>query len=241
MRTGFVNFERNPESLRVTDLDATVGEFLSKSSDPTHRNASFDYCYNYFRTVNNPTEDIEKSCLALGFYLASWGMLRGSSFLLGKSAKYFERVVAYIETLDRNIWSIDVDRYTPENIEVVLSIYQDVRSRLVPNNQDLVLTTKVLLGVFGFIPAYDNYFTATFRGLSRGECGFTKVNIKSLSLIRAFYEINKREIDSLAARAHTFDFVTGTFTELNYPKAKIIDMYGFTAGLGVDADAETGE
>ncbi|EKM28037.1 hypothetical protein VCHENC02_6024, partial [Vibrio harveyi] len=37
--------------------------------------------------------DMEKSCLALGFYLASWGMFRGSSFMLEKSAKNFENLV----------------------------------------------------------------------------------------------------------------------------------------------------
>ncbi len=60
---------------------------FTKISYPDHRNSSFDYCYNYFRSNNAEAilRDKEKSCAILGFYLASWGMMRGSSFLLQKS------------------------------------------------------------------------------------------------------------------------------------------------------------
>jgi len=71
------------------DIETAVNKYKSQSN-PDDRYTSFDYCYNYFRTTNDLTQDIEKSCLVLGFYLASWGMFRGSSFLLQKSIKHFE-------------------------------------------------------------------------------------------------------------------------------------------------------
>ena len=71
------------------DIETAVNKYKSQSN-PDDRYISFDYCYNYFRTTNDLTQDIEKSCLVLGFYLASWGMFRGSSFLLQKSIKHFE-------------------------------------------------------------------------------------------------------------------------------------------------------
>lgn len=225
--------EVSPGLLTVSDFELVLKDFLSKSGNPEHRYASFDFCYNYFRTTPDVERDIEKSCLVLGFYLASWGMLRGSSFLLGKSAKHFEELVKYVGGLDRQVWSIDVDTYSVENIEMIISIYRDIRGLLVPaEKQDLVLTTKVLLGVFGFVPAFDNYFTATFRRLSEGQCGFRRVNRESLGLIKAFYEANKPAIDTLAGKTYTIDFRTGDSTQIRYPKAKIIHMYGFTAGLG---------
>jgi len=69
-------------------IDKLINTFL-KDREPTDRYASFDYCYNYFQTFkyNNKILDIavsdnlQLSCLHLGFYLASWGMLRGSTFL----------------------------------------------------------------------------------------------------------------------------------------------------------------
>ncbi|MCL4483086.1 MAG: hypothetical protein M1445_10865 [Bacteroidetes bacterium] len=212
-----------------TDIEPIVNEFKSQSN-LDDRYTSFDYCYNYFRTTNNLTQDIEKSCLVLGFYLASWGMLR-NSFLLQKSIKHFEPTIRYIATLDKSVWEIDVDKYDEKNIQTIIKIYNDIKSLLIKkNNSDLTLITKVLLGVFGFIPAFDNYFGNSFRAISDGQCGFRKVNVKSLTFIKTFYESNKATIDKLSSETFTTDFITEKKTTVNYPKAKIIDMYGFTAG-----------
>jgi len=213
-----------------TDIETEVKKFKAKSN-PKDRYTSFDYCYNYFLTTDNLTKDIEKSCLTLGFYLASWGMFRGSSFLLQKSVKYFEPTVRYISTLDSTVWKIDVDNYTNQNIQTIIAIYKEIKDRLIINgNADLTLITKILLGVFGFVPAFDNYFCNTFRVIADGECGFRKVNTKSLTYIKRFYEANKLTIDNLSKQTFTTDFKTEQKTKINYPKAKIIDMYGFTVG-----------
>jgi len=212
-----------------TDIDTIVNKFKIQLN-PDDRYTSFDYCYNYFRATNDITKDIEKSCLVLGFYLASWGMFRGSSFLLQKSVKHFEPTIRYIATLDSSIWEIDADNYDENNILTIIKIYNDIKTRLINNNNsDLTLITKILLGVFGFIPAFDNYFCNSFRAISGGQCGFRKVNVKSLTFIKTFYESNKTTIDRLSAETFTTDFMTGQKTIINYPKAKIIDMYGFTA------------
>lgn len=213
-----------------TDIDKIVNKFKSQSN-PDDRYTSFDYCYNYFRTTNDLTKDIEKSCLVLGFYLASWGMFRGSSFLLQKSVKHFEPTIRYIATLDKSVWDIDVDNYNEKNVETIIGIYKDIKKHLIlDSNSALTLITKILLGIFGFIPAFDNYFGNSFRAISAGQCGFRKVNVKSLTFIKTFYVTNKATIDRLSVETFTTDFVTGQKTTINYPKAKIIDMYGFTAG-----------
>jgi hypothetical protein len=213
-----------------TDIETIVNKFKSQSN-PDDRYTSFDYCYNYFRTTNDLTQDIEKSCLVLGFYLASWGMFRGSSFLLKKSVRHFEPTIRYIAKLDKSVWEIDADNYDEKNIQTIIKIYKDIKICLInKDNSDLTLITKILLGVFGFIPAFDNYFCNSFRAISDGHCGFRKLNIKSLSFIKTFYESNKATIDRLSVETFTTDFMTGQKTTVNYPKAKIIDMYGFTAG-----------
>lgn len=214
-----------------TDIEEEIQVF-KKLSNPEDRYTSFDYCYNYFIKTEDLTKDIEKSCLVLGFYLASWGMFRGSSFILQKSAKYFEKTIIYINDLDRPVWNIDVDKYNKENISTILNIYKEIKERLVVKNRsDLTLVTKVLLGIFGFIPAYDNYFCNTFRTISDGRCGFRSVNNNSLNIIREFYDANKLTIDGLSGQTFTTDFYTGEKTKIHYPKAKIIDMYGFNIGL----------
>jgi hypothetical protein len=217
--------------MKNKDIEAIVNQFKNQLQ-PDHRYASFDYCYNYFRTQNDITRDIEKSCLVLSFYLASWGMYRGSGFLLQKSAKYLEPAIRFISTLDKSVWKIDVDTYDEKSIQTIIKIYNDIKFCLIKSdNSDLTLITKILLGVFGFMPAFDNYFCNYFRAIYSGQCGFRKVNVKSLSFIKDFYESNKTTIDRLSDETFTTDFKTGQKTTLNYSKAKIIDMYGFTAGL----------
>lgn len=213
--------------IKQNDIESIINDFKGNSK-PDDRFTSFDYCYNYFRTAKDLTVDIEKSCLVLGFYLASWGMFRGSSFLLQHSVNHFKPTIKYINGLDKSVWNIDVDKYDDKNIEQIIEIYEEIKKRLIPNgNTDLTLVTKVLLGVFGFIPAFDNYFCDTFRIIFDGQCGFRRVNKVSLAFIHNFYQENKSSIDYLSINTFTTDFLTGEKTKLNYPKAKIIDMYGF--------------
>ncbi|MFA6089843.1 MAG: hypothetical protein WC755_08350 [Candidatus Woesearchaeota archaeon] len=216
--------------MKRTDIELVIEDFKSKSKSDD-RYTSFDYCYNYFRKTNDLTQDIEKSCLVLGFYLASWGMFRGSSFLLQKSAKHFEPTIQYIATLDKSVWDIDADNYNEKNIQIIIKIYNNIKHLIISEKQsDITLITKILLGIFGFIPAFDNNFCNSFRKISEGQCGFRKLNIKSLTFIKAFYESNRNIIDKLSEETYTKDFISGQKTTLNYPKAKIIDMYGFTIG-----------
>ena len=54
-------------------------------SDENCRYRSWEYCYSHFVEVRGSKEiDYDYLSLQLSFYLASWGMYRGSSFLLQK-------------------------------------------------------------------------------------------------------------------------------------------------------------
>ncbi len=220
-------------SLERSDIQEFVSRFEERH-DPYARYASFDYCYNYFHpsTGNDLLGDMEKSCLALGFYLASWGMFRGSSFMLEKSAKNFENLVGYIASQDSCAWSIDVDSYTSENIEYLLDQYNEIRTILVPQNTShLTLVTKIMLGVFGSVPANDRFFKQTFGDIFKGECGFSRINTKSLDCLSRFYQSNKLVIDQVSSNRMTVDFNSGVDTTLPYTKAKVVDMYGFTKAI----------
>ncbi|EQA10425.1 hypothetical protein Q7506_11220 [Glaesserella parasuis] len=58
--------------------------------------------------------------------------------------------------------------------------------------------TKVLLGVFAIIPAYDRFFKDIFSEIAGEECGFSTPNETSLNIIAQFYQENKEEIDTLS-------------------------------------------
>lgn len=214
------------------NIQKVIDKFLAKSG-PDDRYTSFDYCYTYFQ-LTKPSElgnDVEKGCLTLGFYLASWGMLRGSSFLLNRSVKHFQPTIEFISKLDKSVWHIDVNTYNDNNMQIILELYKELTEKIgATNKTHRTLVTKIMLGVFGNIPAFDQYFVNTFSKMYRGQCSFTSVSKKSLTCLKDFYDINKSIIDKLSMSTFTTDFSTGKKTKLKYPRAKIIDMYGFTAG-----------
>ncbi len=58
-----------------------ISKYISAVKDEQHRYKSWDHCHDAF-TAENLTDT---HALHLGFYLASWGMYRGSGGLLQKN------------------------------------------------------------------------------------------------------------------------------------------------------------
>src|SRR3954454_264489 len=108
------------------DVTAHVQKYLG-SRDAEARYASFDYCFNYFQSFRErgAIDDLlapdheEMSCLQLAFYLASWGMLRGSTDLLRRRAAYHRRILRAIVGMPREIWTIDVENYDRDTIDLL--------------------------------------------------------------------------------------------------------------------------
>ncbi len=201
---------------------------FTDKQEANQRYASFDYCYGYFQGFKNKRDiasaaKLEHSCLVISFYLASWGMFRGSSFLLQRSSHFFIPLVKWIAVCDKTLWNIDIDEYSDIGVrESLLDAYSSVQEHLGGDktNPSKTLVTKVMLGVFGNIPAFDQYFCGAFK--------MHTVNDKNLRLLGKFYNENKKIVDSVNIKC--FNFNSGKQTGLLYPKAKIVDMYGFIAG-----------
>lgn len=222
------------------DIEKNINMFLkgngkNKGRKPDERYASFDYCYNYFYSFYKEgkikelasNENIQISCLQIGFYLASWGMMRGSTFLIEKSVRHYNKLIFTISKMDPILWEIDVDSYNDENIERLLKCKEDIIGAL--KTEDKIptdtLVTKIMLGVFANTPAFDKFFNKSLK--------VSKFNEKSLIKIRDFYEENKLFIDSL--KIFTFEFLPldeniDNETNIIYTKAKLIDMCGFMDG-----------
>lgn len=228
---------RKPErifSFTPINLEANITEYINGDGkpggiNPFERYVSFDYCFNYFQSFRDrgvieelvDDNSLQTSCLQLGFYLASWGMLRGSSFLLNKSVKFYEPVIKVIAECKPEFWQVDVDSYTSATIDLLLEGKQKISQALgIENNPTDTLLSKIMLGVFGSVPAFDTNFT---RGFGGG--GFNK---KTLQRVANFYTDHKTIID--ANQRTTIDFVKGEHTKRPYTKAKVIDMIFFIEG-----------
>jgi hypothetical protein len=136
------------------DIDANLAAFLTYRT-PEARYASFDYCFNYFqeaRESGDTTRLADKehrmlSCLQLGFFLASWGKMRGSGDLYQRSVRDLLPVVEMIASEPVSTWEFDAHCLATHTQEV-LALGHRVRDAFMIPASD-VLVTKTMLGVFG--------------------------------------------------------------------------------------------
>lgn len=209
------------------DAATNLQRYLADRQDPSARYASFDYCFNYFRShyetwrvqgLSDPAA-MQTSCVQLGFYLASWGMFRGSTTLLTRSAHCFRPVIEAIVAAPAIAWKADVADYDSETIEELIRIGRGL-GRVLPGGHSDILVTKTMLGVFGCVPAFDSYFR---RGI--GTSGFRPAGMRK---VHDYWERNAELIEQ--HRVATMDFDTGAPTERRYTQAKVIDMIFFIEG-----------
>jgi hypothetical protein len=222
------------------EIDTLLSGFLNvdgqmKRHDQTHRYASFDHCYVYFRQFASEStrgrflepENIELACLQLGFYLASWGMYRGSTDLLQRSGMALVPILEYLATADINLWNLDVPEYTQDSIEMLMAFYCNFYKILdqLKISPTATLRTKILLGTMGNIPAFDNYFARA--------TGAWKPTPKFLSRLREFHHVHKDTLEKRVVRCRAFAAKESSMH--HYPMAKMLDMIFFQKALGPSA------
>ena len=217
----------------TVDINGNLKAFLD-DRDPGARYASFDYCFNHFQAARESGnlarlgegDGLLLSCLQLGFYLASWGMMRGSGDLLQRSMRRLIPVVETIIDEPAATWALDAHSYSSESGDV-LELSKRIRSAFKDGARDSnvgvsdTLVTKTMLGVFGCVPAFDRYFRIGF--------GCETLCRSALVRIGKFYADNRSEID--AQNVFTLDFASGRDTQRRYSRAKIIDMIFFQEGI----------
>ena len=191
--------------------------------DNNHRYKSWEHCFQYFsQDIEQINEDV--ACLHLSFYLASWGMYRGSSFLLQKDYLVHKDVVReilkykYLQDMDLN----KVSKIDKEFKDIfVLSNFIKQSSSYNHHVTDTLLT-KILLGTLGCVPAYDRFFLKTLK--SKKISPWTKFSEKNLFELIKFY---RNEKDTFLKIQLGIQEKIG----IKYPIMKLIDMYFFTLGF----------
>jgi hypothetical protein len=215
------------------DVEANLRKYLRRRG-PKERYTSFDYCFNYFQS-HRESGDVSKlvvgpqlqmSCLQLGFYLASWGMFRNST-LMERSVKHYEDLIGVIASLPPSIWDIDAHCYTVENCASIWEMKNQIQEAL-PGSKSDILVTKIMLGVFGIVPAFDSRFKTGSRIYGFGQNALRKIS--------DFYLENAEVVER--NRVSTLDFDTGKETHRRYTRAKVIDMIFFIEGGPMGGDDE---
>lgn len=214
-----MNEPKNPAS--------NVARFMRGRQTPSLRYASYDHCFNYFQKYRSRPATLtgigqrQLSCLHLGYYLASWGMFRGKAALLQHSSRALLPAVELITEAPSRIWTTDAEDYDERRISELIE-FKKALSKVIPGGRSGTLTSKVMLGVFGCVPAFDRYFCEGFE-----VSGFRR---KGLLKVRDYYMRHEKTIE--ACRELTIDF-DGEKTEIRYTQAKIIDMIFFVEGQDI--------
>ena len=150
--------------------------FEQNMSDPHGRYLSWEHCYKAFLENRDANDEqaINHLALHLAFYLASWGMYRGSSFLLQKDYKVHIPVVKIIQEkkYDPLVGICAKDLCKEQN----LALLEDIGERICEcyaaegpaidgkvNAASDTLITKILLGTLGCVPAYDRYYKESVK------------------------------------------------------------------------------
>jgi len=213
--------------------------YFNLGMDKHHRYKSWEHCYSFFTEfINLPYEQQKSSlgfaCLHLAFYLASWGMMRASSFLLQKDYlvhKYLiEDVVMKksnnkfrMEIVDNKELVNDIGHFVSEVREVYsvnIDIFNGKGKRIKLSD---TLVSKIILGIYGCVPAYDRYF---IRGLKMNNINGRRLCQESLKRLVEFYEDNKVELDEAKNEI--------SCRGKDYPVMKLIDMYFWQCGYDAD-------
>lgn len=196
---------------------------------------SWDFCFAHFADLERVRRDRQASCMQLGYYLASWGMLRGSSYLFkSTNARHYLHALEVIER-----YTPDMGGLTPAHFgeqrsqELLVSVFQELAAALLPEGgRQITLVTKTMMGVWGVFPSLDSYFMRTFDAIAKGQGKgkvFSRFGVNTVDLIGDFYDTHQKEIDRLATAYQTADFASGLPSGRSLPAAKVIDIYGFGA------------
>ena len=217
-------------------LDNIRKYFDDTVADEHGRYMSWRHCYNTFCENSNIVDEktVDYLALHLAFYLASWGMYRGSSFLLQKDYKVHIPVIKIIQEEKYNpLRGISAEALADEeNLDLLDDIsarirkgYAEEKSSFdgVTNNATDTLVTKILLGTLGCVPAYDRYYVQAVKqyGVSSGN-----YNRNSVRDVAAYYVQNKDGFEQLRCDMSK----TGT----EYPPMKLMDMCMWQLGFSED-------
>lgn len=235
----------------AADIDAAREFHIALEQEENDRLRSWEHCYTEFSKsrARSPLSDEDKDCLALhlAFYLASWGMYRGSSFLLQRDykvhVKAVETILKYDSLFDVQLSSMNSEQegdfvktlweLRGELKRYYAGIRKGVREQWGKNIKHESVTdtliTKILMGTLGCVPAYDRFVVSalgeyTFDGHKLTK-RFTKKSIEGvIRLVRQ----NRCEFEDLWRNLRRP--IKGRGSK-KYPQMKLVDFVLWTKGF----------
>lgn len=198
------------------------------------RSRSWEHCYRVFRDARTDSSpDFDYLSLHLAFYLASWGMYRGSSFLLQKDYKVLVPIVEKILKPEydclfglacTDVRNDDVWKQLKKLSDKIAAHFDPIRDQIagrkVTTPVSPVLITKILMGTLGCVPAYDRFFQ---DGVATYKVTTQEYSRKSVLKLVDFYEAHNDRLEEARRGMRVGDLI--------YPQMKVLDMGFWQVGF----------
>lgn len=196
--------------LKINDVKRALAKLNKLRAQPHSRLLSWEHCIQQFAfvcsdleknnlTVKDINEDkIDFLSIHLGFYLASWGMMRGSTELLDKDYKIHIPAVKVI-LKHYHLFGKDLLNNTSETLlDELFSLEKELKESYVTGKEGGLkkvsdtLVTKIIMGTLGIVPAYD---TQVKNSLSKYQISTQQFNKSSVTQIcKYFSDETKKKI-----------------------------------------------
>lgn len=236
------------------DYKKLLIEYAALCNEKYGRYKSWCWCHYAFEQEINLLRDNpkmktseqtkDKLTLLLAFYLASWGMYRGSSFMLRHDYKIHYGIVElvlerdYCELLNASPEVFVDDTLFKNKINLLYDKINKHFHRILPNenlnNQiSIILITKIIIGTLGCTPAIDRFFDETRKHELRGRGTIITKNRRLgdiMSDIGVYWKNNQTKIKAAVDSIINFHKSTG-IPDFTYPNAKILDMIFWQEGF----------
>lgn len=270
LRKGYVELLLDKKIMSTKGLSEEAKmakKFYDKLKDEREKNGrylSWEHCYKEFYLARErrkigklKDDDYDKLSLHLAFYLASWGMYRGSSFLLQRDYKVHTEVVKKILNPEYDcLWAISCDdlqndkndtwKKLEDLTDAINEIYIDKRKKI--NGKDakgknvtMTLMTKILMGTLGCTPAYDRFFIRGLNEKNIESTTYTEYNYKKhkeslLNLINHDSSKFVNEENEYIIEVNEADYPD--IKEIKYPPMKVLDMAFWQIGFDKDKEEQ---
>lgn len=233
-----ISIAKKSPTVPCSSLIAASQKYMKEIAEDVHaRYLSWEHCHGYFiNNYKNPnTEQLDLMCLHLAWYLASWGMLRGGSFLLQKDYRIHLPVVKLLVSKDyHDLYDCSIEMLADP---VICKRIMELSTKIVGLYKGLTidlgdgegksasdtLITKILLGTIGCTPAYDRYFKA---GLALTNVAQQRYGEKSMQQLSKYYMDHYAELESYRTMISQ--------NRISYTPMKILDMCFWQMGFDND-------
>lgn len=210
-----------------TALNAIKKYHYSINNEYT-RYKSWEHCYNAFKKYRHDKDKTEFLYMHLSCFMSSWGMLRNNNLIEYDYFIHKDFVIEisnnkYDRLYDNSFGNNDLIN---ELVNIINKLYlHKIKKTSITEGGSLsdTFVTKILLGVFGCVPAYDSYFKSA---VSHYKVCSRNFNERSLMNLQTFYNLHFEEFENLRKQFEN----EGVY----YTQMKLIDMCFWQLGIDLE-------